>query len=216
MSALFPAELLTIQAPEPGADVAYTPPPVARAVVEVLRPELVGATVWEPYAGGGAFVDALRDGGAGIVYATEADPLATGVHRADVGLTPWDVTRGWPWTAAKPDAIVTNPPFSELDEHLPILLATAQRLVCLLLVGQSVAPACRDWMWETALFDEQLWSRERIPFEGPGRNGANTDMREYAALVWRKQPDGSWMGRGLSGRFSWHQPGKIWRGVSNG
>jgi hypothetical protein len=212
-----------------GADVAYTPDHVARALVEVLRPELTGARVWEPYAGGGAFCRALS-GVAGITYATDCDPAAEGVGLADIGLTPWDVAKGWPWTAAgrgfpastspeverelRPQWIVTNPPFSLLDAHLPVLFEAATEGVALLLVGQSLAPGKRDWLWDAAVPDEMLWIRERIAFCGPGRTGKDTDMRDYAWVIWRKRA-GSWMGRGLLGRVS-TETGRVWRGASRG
>lgn len=211
MSPLFPD---TLPAPMAGADVAYTPDHVARALVEVLLPDLCGATIWEPYAGGGAFVRALADV-AGITYATDCDPAAVGVRAADI-TTPgaWDTAKGWPWTGPQPAWIVTNPPFSLLDAHLPVLFDTATVGVALLLVGQSLAPGKRDWLWDVAVPDEMLWIRERIAFQGPGRSGKETDMRDYAWVIWRKRA-GSWMGRGLIGRVS-TETGRVWRGVSNG
>lgn len=195
--------------PMAGADVAYTPDPVAAAIVALLRPELTGARVWEPYAGGGAFIRALRPV-AGMTFATDCDPAAEGVGLAYVGRSRWDVAKGWPWTAPPPAWAVTNPPFSLFDAHLPVLLNTATEGVALLLVGQSLAPGKRDWLWDIAIPDEVMWCRERIAFSGPGRDGKTTDMREYAAVIWRKRA-GSWMGRGRMGRFS-VESGRVWRG----
>jgi len=200
----------TLPAPMAGADVAYTPNHVARALVEVLRPELSGARVWEPYAGGGAFCRALSTA-AGITYATDCDPAARGAADADVDQVPWDVAKGWPWTVTPPHWIVTNPPFSLLDAHLPVLFDVATDGIALLLVGQSLAPGKRDWLWDTAVPDEMLWIRERIAFCGPGRTGKDTDMRDYAWVIWRKRA-GSWMGRGLVGRVS-TDTGRVWRGA---
>lgn len=211
--ALFPSRL---PAPAEGADVAYTPDHVARALVHVLRPEILGATTWEPYAGDGAFVRALHAEGAGFVYATECDPAATGIRLADVGLLA-DAGRGFPWARTDnpgPAWIVSNPPFSQLDAHLPVLLAAAQVGVALLLVGQCLAPAKRDWLWDTAIPDWTLDIRERIAFCGPGRDGVSTDMREYAWMVWRKRA-GSWMGRGIRGRVS-TETGRVWMPVGGG
>jgi hypothetical protein len=201
--------------PAEGADVAYTPGSVARALVETVRPEIVGASVWEPYAGGGAFVDALQAAGAGHIFATDCDCAAEGLNRGDVNVV-CDVGRGWPWTTARPDWIVTNPPFSVLfgDEagangHLRVLFDTARVGVALLLVGQSLAPRKRDWLWDSATPDWFLWIRERIAFEGPGREDGGTDAREYAWIVWRRQADGGWNGRGLMGRVS-TETGRVW------
>ncbi len=189
--------------PEAGADVAYTPEPVASAIVRLLLAgELDGLVAWEPYVGAAAFSIALDAAGC-EVWVSDLDPAAPGLRSSWVeGSVVCDVGRGLPEGFPRPDWIVTNPPFSMLDAHLPILLDTAKVGVALLLVGQSVAPGVRDWMWENAMPDVQAWARERIKFQGPGRDGTGSDMREYAVLIFRRQPDGGWMGRGLMARFS--------------
>jgi hypothetical protein len=90
-----------------------------------------------------------------------------------------------------------------------VLLDTARIGVALLLIGQWLAPGARDWLWARAVPDQILWLRERVPFEGPGRNGKDTDSREYAWVIWRRNADG-WHGRGLVGRLSW-QSAQVWR-----
>jgi hypothetical protein len=143
----------------------------------------------------------------------------TRAHDVSKGL-PNDWGRSWP----HPHWIVSNPPFSLLygDEaglvkgtvtpcHLRVLLDTATEGIALLVVGQSLACGARDWLWDTAVPDEMLWIRERIAFCGPGRTGKDTDMRDYAWVIWRKRA-GSWMGRGLVGRVS-TDTGRVWRGA---
>lgn len=199
MNQLFP-ELM----PVAGDDVAYTPDAVARACVATLPPIIGGA--WEPYAGGGAFCRALVGHGA-YVFASDIDPAAPALGSTLSRLA--DASKGWPLEGPRPDWIVSNPPFSVLDEHLPVLLATAQVGVAMLLIGQWLAPGARDWLWQGALPDEILWLRERVAFEGPGRNGKDTDSREYAWIIWRRSAERGWMGRGHVGRLSWHT-GQLW------
>lgn len=211
MAELFPNAL---PRPAEGADVAYTPDHVARALVEVLRPELTGCACYEPYGGGAAFCEALGPLASRLLV-TDCDPAAAALTRFPARQTTtlvWDVARGLPEDWPQPHWIVTNPPFSLLDAHLPVLFDTATVGVALLLVGQSLAPGKRDWLWDVAVPDEMLWIRERIAFQGPGRSGKETDMRDYAWVIWRKRA-GSWMGRGLIGRVS-TETGRVWRGRS--
>ena len=195
-----------------GPDVAYTPAHVARAVVDVLAPELAGLRIWEPCVGGGAFADALAPLASELLV-SDIDPQAHGLTqrypkptRSEPHNIGWGLPHGWP----RPGAIVTNPAFSKLDEHVPIMLDAARDLVALLLIGQWVAPASRDWLWDHAIPDWHIWMRERIAFEGPGRQGGTTDMREYSLVVWRRR-HGSWGGRGLMGRMS-TTTGRLWLG----
>jgi len=51
---------------------------------------------------------------------------------------------------------------------------------------------------------EQVVLYPRIAFQGPGRDGGSTDMREYCLLVWRRQSDGSWLSPGTTlRRLDW-------------
>ena len=202
-----PPALFPTQEPAAGADVAYTPPPVASTTVDLVAAEISGAVVWEPYVGGGAFADALRSR-ARAVLVTDCDPAAPGLAAPSAFGAVHDVGRGLPVGWPRPDWIVTNPPFSLLDAHLPILLEVATRGVLLLLVGQWLAPGARDWLWDAATPDEVIWHRERIPFKGPGRTGKATDLREYAAVIWRRRS--TWVGRARMGRYS-TALGRVWR-----
>lgn len=184
-------------------------------LVEVLRPELAGRVVWEPYGGGGAFCAALG-------------PIVDALLVTDC-----DVAA---------DALARFP-----------AVATFTR------AHDVSAGLKRDWLWDVAVPDEMLWIRERIAFEGPGREGkggrgaparrpvagtgrggeqdrevrieqgerwvrhdpvragpavGETDMRDYAWVIWRKRA-GSWMGRGRMGRVS-TVTGRVWRGVDCG
>jgi hypothetical protein len=199
----------------PGADsdVAYTPDAVADALVKVIAPELKSRVAWEPCAGGGAFVRALHGARAKVVASDIHDGVDGWMRDGAVtSAAPWNALDGFPPTAMRrPAAIVTNPAFSILDDFLPMALDVADQMVALLLIGQWLAPACRDYLWERAVPDEMYWLRERVAFVGPGRDGVTTDTREYAWVVWRKRA-GSWMGRGLVRRLSWRD-GRTWSGT---
>ncbi len=209
-------------APAEGADVAYTPDRYAEACLRTLGDVRCGdapLTAWDPHAGGGAFCRAAWSvfGSATTVLATDIDSNAPALRPAfevpPGGLLvqrTHDATRGLPHGWARPDWIVGNPPFSEMTESIQGALAVATAGVGFLMIGQWLAPQSRDWLWDTCRPDEVFWVRERIPFEGPGRNGKDTDAREYAWVVWR--PIGTsrfpWFGRGLIRRLS--VDGRTW------
>jgi hypothetical protein len=196
--------------PEADSDVAYTPDDVARALVGVIAPEVFGRWVWEPCAGGGAFVRALHGANAHVLASDTDDCYGWMPDGATFSACPWNALDGVPTGQQRPDATITNPPFSILDDLIPVLLDSTDEMVALLLIGQWFAPASRDYLWERAVPDQTYWIRERIAFTGSGRDGKSTDMREYAWVVWRKRA-GSWMGRGRVSRLSWRD-GRTWSG----
>ena len=192
---LFP-DLPAVPIAEEGSDVAYTPDSVARACVAYLAAHGgIPEGWWEPAAGEGAWLPALQEVSPGI--ATELDPNALSV-RLGFALCR-DALKGPPanWV----QSVVTNPPFSCAAQLLRVCLAIATcEMVCfLVLQSWIVAPGKDgeerlDLIWgPTARPVEQVVLYPRIAFQGPGRSGASTDMREYCLLVWRRQPDGSWL-----------------------
>jgi len=198
--------------PAPGADplaadIAYTDPAVALAHVEYLgRRYCLGSAplvLWEPFAGGGAYMDAWEkcrhwD----TVVAGELDPGAPTVRSGRVPRR--DAFDGPPMAA---DWIVTNPPFSIIDKVLPVLLEHARVGVSLLLVGQSLAPMARDWLWSDAPPDELCWLTPRMGFDRPGKP-RGTDMREYAVVTFLRRA-GKWRGRMRLARLNW-RTGQTW------
>lgn len=192
MSLLFP----TLQAqPDEGADIAYTPAPVAQACVAWLaQHDLVGRW-WDPCCGGGAFAHALSPLAPG--HATELDPKATSV--VDGLAVHGDCLQGPP-PGCEPILITTNPPFSIATQILRMAMAvpTCQTIALLLLQGWIVPDGLglerrKEIVWgPQAHFWWQAPIYPRIPFEGPGRSGTKTDMREYAMVVWRRNPSGGW------------------------
>jgi hypothetical protein len=113
-------------------DAYYTPPALAAALVARLglRP---GARVLEPSCGGGAFVGPLLAAGA-EVYALDLDQGAEGLQllpeerRAVADFGAWSPPPTWP----RFDAIVANPPYTSIDEHLAAAMRLADRVIFLL------------------------------------------------------------------------------------
>ena len=195
MTGLFPT-LEALPVAESGPDVAYTPDAVARACVAYLVAHGgIPGTWWEPAAGEGAWLPALQEIAPGI--ATELDPNALSV-RLGFALCR-DALKGapQPWV----ESVVTNPPFTCAAQLLRVCLGISTcDLVCFLvlqswIVAPGKPPEERlDLLWgPTARPVEQVVLYPRIAFQGPGRDGGSTDMREYCLLVWRRQSDGSWL-----------------------
>ena len=200
MTGLFPT-LEAIPVAESGSDVAYTPEAVAFQCVAYVTDNVLdgrrGGESWcEPCAGAGAFVRAMAQEIAGRALALELDPNAASVRD---GLA----VQGDALTAdyAGVQVVITNPPFTAAARLLRRLLAATDMQVVCFLVLQSwiVAPGKPpeerlDLLWgPTARPMEQVVLYPRIAFQGPGRDGGSTDMREYCLLVWRRQSDGSWL-----------------------
>ena len=199
-------------APPPGkaSDVAYTPPEVARALVDDLgRRYCLGSTpltMWEPWCGAGAFSEAWAHARPwDKVVASDIDPGASLVVRKRAALR--DAFDGPPdggisWT-------VSNPPFSRFDDCLRLALEHSRVGVAMLLVGQSMAPIARDWMWTESPPDSMTWLTPRISFDRPhAEKKGQTDMREYAFMVWLRR-GGKWHGRMRLGRLNW-RTGQSW------
>lgn len=193
---LFP-DLQAVPVAEEGSDVAYTPDVVARASVAYLAGRgWIGGPWWEPCCGAGNWLPALMDFAPGI--ATELDPNALAVR---LGFAIQRNALKGPPSGFEPACIVTNPPFTCAAQLLRVCLAVPTvKMVCfLVLQSWNVAPGKepeqrKDLCWgPTARPVEQVVLYPRIAFEGPGRSGTTTDMREYCLLIWRRQPDGSWL-----------------------
>jgi hypothetical protein len=96
-------------------DLWSTPPCLAAALAEFVLPALPRGPVWEPAAGLGALVDALRAAGREVV-ATDIDPLRRDIARLDYLKDP-------PPASIRGAVMATNPPFSRLDAFLARTLA---------------------------------------------------------------------------------------------
>lgn len=177
--------------PQSGADVAYTPEEVIRAVLHesdtqdpVIRPR--SNRIWEPCAGGGAWINALReelDDRWTEIHGTEIDPNAASIRE---GLAVQGDARdpaACPWAnGSEGYEIWTNPPFSLANDLLKAWLAfpNPPRRVVLLVLQAWPNAAQRAWVWPH--LRRQIVLYPRISFGGPGREKGGTDLRDYALI----------------------------------
>lgn len=171
-------QLLAASQPNPD-DIAYTPDAVADLFVQALRPYMQpGQVVWEPHAGGGAFVRAVRREG---YVCHGSDLYAAGWARHD--LLAGDLPFG------PVDWLIGNPPFSTAREHVEMSLRLALSGVAYVLPAQL--PYLVGWadLWERATPD-MLPACGRVPFLGDGtvkeRDGKQAGTRDVAMYVWRR------------------------------
>ena len=199
-NALFPGrEALPVA--EEGSDVAYTPDTVAFQCVVYVVDRIMGGRrhgqSWaEPCAGDAAFARVMASEIAGRSLVMELDPKAASVRD---GVAVQGDALVADYTGV--EVVITNPPFTCAAQLLRVCLAipTVKTICFLVLQAWIVAPGKEpeqrlDLLWgPSARPVEQVVLYPRIAFEGPGRSGTTTDMREYCLLVWRRQPDGSWL-----------------------
>lgn len=158
-------------------DAYYTPDLVARACLGTIKADLsrdMGpqCRVWEPSAGGGAFVRAATALGCDV-FASDLQALpGTDVHNA---LDGWDSRWG-----ARPHWIVGNPPFNEAEEHARMALETARIGVGMLLRLAFLEGAKRRDFWKTWPAAEVYVFTSR-----PSFTGGATDSCAYGWFVWR-------------------------------
>jgi len=186
VNALFPT-LPPVETAAEGADVAYTPEEV---VSVLLRPEMARAIippmveqVWEPCAGGGAWIRALRARRPFMsIHATEIDPAAASIRAGlathgdafNPASCPWATTPGARYE------IWTNPPFSLAGDLLRAWFNfpnPPERVILLLLQAWPNAGE-RAWVWPHMHREIVLYPR--ISFDGPGRKAKQTDQRDYS------------------------------------
>jgi hypothetical protein len=174
-------------------DAYHTPPELASALVRLL-PIVPGRLAWEPHAGGGAFVAALRLAGA-VVTASDIDENAPGLtgRTAFVGdflamkRTPSDV---------EPDWIVGNPPFKGFEAHIDHALTWAPDVAYLLRLAVMESAGRVDAWGRWPL--RHVW----VLAERPSFTGGQTDSAAYGFF---------WFRRGYSGPVT-VTPGWSWKG----
>lgn len=101
--------------PKGGNDRVYTPPELARDIVNYFAP--VGYSALDPCAGKGAFTDALGEAGIKLVFACEIDEGSD--------FMTWEAPVDW---------IITNPPWSQLLAFLKKSMQVSNNVVFLCLV----------------------------------------------------------------------------------
>lgn len=98
--------------PHGGDDRVYTPPPLARQIVQHFKPE--GYSILEPCEGKGAFTDAFAEYGVKLIFSCEID-------RGEDFMT-WEAPVDW---------IITNPPWSKFRAFLNHSMKLADDIVFL-------------------------------------------------------------------------------------
>jgi hypothetical protein len=187
MSALFPG--LIDDEPAQGSDVAYTPEAVVSAILDpaadwaIRLPE--ADRVWEPCAGGGAWIRALRAYRHTLaIAATEIDPSARSVvdRLARRGDARDPAACPWSGKGEKPYEIWTNPPFSLANDLCKAWFSfpNAPRRIVLLVLQSWPNAAERAWL--RPYLRRQVVLYPRICFGGPGRPAGQTDQRDYALI----------------------------------
>jgi hypothetical protein len=96
-------------------DLWSTPPELIAALLGFVLPVLPAGPIWEPAAGAGAIVDALRHAGRQVV--------ASDIERQRRDIRSLDYLRDPPLPGTHGAIAVTNPPFSELDRFMGRSLA---------------------------------------------------------------------------------------------
>ena len=170
--------------------MAYTPPRLARAIVQALHAEIGLGLTWEPHAGGGAFLQALTNEGIPWVASTlEPADSRTLSRRFGREIPARDALLPCLW---QPSAVVGNPPFSNGAEHVEAALeAVKPSLSWTVALVLPLSFACREK--HAHLFPRHrswgLWPISPRPsWFGPGREGAGTAMTDVGVYVFSSAP----------------------------
>jgi hypothetical protein len=169
-------------------DAYYTPDHVAAACVDTLGDVLVGATVIEPSAGGGAFVRALQRAQPARIIAIDVDPEAPilveppdGVETMCGNFTALDTSMGTAYTRRW--WVVGNPPYGNAEAHVRAALAIAEATnggVAMLLRLAFLESQQRADFWDRYPLHELHPLTQR-----PSFTGGRTDSCAYGWFVWR-------------------------------
>lgn len=148
-------------------DAYYTPDELARKLVALLP--VAGRRVWEPHAGGGAFVLALHAAGASGVVATDIDARAPSFDMP-VCARQQDFLRA---SRTGIDWIVGNPPFQNFEAHIDHALTQAPNVAFLLrLAAMETKGRIACWKrWPL----RKVW----VLAERPSFTGSGTDSCAY-------------------------------------
>jgi len=168
--------------PHDSLDYFATPPWGARALVEHVTPELRGAVIWEPAAGGGYMARGLADYAARVVCSDVHD-----YGDLDFAL---DFVGDFLWPSSAPPAgcewIVTNPPFRLAQAFALRALETWRHMGLALLCRTQWAEGGDRWR---DLFNPyppgiEAVFVERLPInKGPPKEYAGT-ATSYSWFVW--------------------------------
>lgn len=164
-----------------GLDAFHTPEDVATACVATLG-DLRDVRVWEPHAGGGAFVRALARTGA-LVVASDLDPAAG-----------WPVSDFLADDATEAEFVVGNPPFNDAEAHVRHAIARARYGV-----GFLLRLAFLESMKRRAFWAEHRAAEVYVLSRRPSFTGGKTDSDAYGWFVWKRWHVGETVLRHLEG-----------------
>lgn len=151
----------------------YTPDGVAVSCIDTLG-DLRGLMAWEPHAGGGAFVRALRKAGCSEVMASDVDP-ACGWLIGDF--------LSFPAPLGDTDWIVGNPPYSEAEAHVRRALDLQPRRGAAFLLRLAFLESEK----RAAFWREHRPSAVYVLTRRPSFTGGGTDSAAYGWFIWRNQ-----------------------------
>lgn len=178
-------------------DAYYTPDALASRLVSVL-PIGPGDRVWEPHAGGGAFMRALLATGAAVTV-SDIDPEAPALRSVMSVKFAGDFLAKPPESEPhRPTWIAGNPPFRGIEAHIEHALTWAPN-VAFLARAAIMESAGRVDLWRRWPL-RKVW----ILAERPSFTGGGTDSCAYAWF---------WFQRGYAGSAE-VVPGWSWRAAA--
>ncbi|MEO1715772.1 MAG: hypothetical protein AAFR76_01560 [Planctomycetota bacterium] len=169
-------------------DRYYTEDPLASAIIGELGYFLSG-NIWEPHAGGGAFTRPLLQLAARRkLIISDLDPEAAAYDTTD----PWAVIwRGVDFLGAtaediaqtyKPQWIIGNPPYQDVEAHIRRAVWLTRQHVVFLLPSTILHSAGRIRLYRECGNPRHIWHLAQRPsFTGKG-----TDPRNYVLVWWDK------------------------------
>lgn len=175
-------------------DRYFSPLWATRALKEQV-PELRGGVLLEPCCGDGRMALELLGAFDQLILndLAEPPPRVAPALQGMVGHTQGDGLRPQLWELAKPDWVVTNPPFNLATDFARLALQHAKRGVALLLRCTWLEPT----QSRAALLQEtppmRVVALSRISFDGQGSDSAPAWW-----FVWLRGPDGGWQRGGIS------------------
>jgi hypothetical protein len=156
--------------------------PTEARVTEVLRHHVIlSGNVLEVCAGAGSMARVLLSEGTTAVFANDINPVYETDYVSDAADAAAEVwRRQWDW-------VVTNPPFSQAHEILPLAWENCRVGVAFLLRLTYLEPAGNraDWLQEHSRFMSHLiiFGQPRPSFTNNGK----TDSVTTAWMVWQKR-----------------------------
>lgn len=177
-------------------DYYPTPPWAVRVLLERINIE--GYSVWEPAAGRGHMVKAIKEFNPSIVFATDIKPRAKGIEQLDF-LNSFENRR------YKASVIITNPPYSSLNDFMRVGLDMEPEVFALFVRLPALESQTRGSIYRLQPPSQVFVFSERVQGIAPG--GFDMDkqsMQAYCWVVWEKGQDDTrlrWIPAGTAERL---------------